>query len=185
MKLIPRHTVPDLDLPLVGGGRFSLANDAGARGSLLCFYRGLHCPICAVQLKELAESAADFKERGIVSVAISADPQDRAEAMAEKAPGVQIAYDFPLTAARDDWGLYISTSKGKTSIGIEEPALFHEPGLFLVNPDRTLYYLSIQTMPFARPKFPDLLGAVDFAIQKDYPARGQYTGDLNAATAAE
>ena len=37
---------------------------------------------------------------------------------------------------------------------------------------------STQTMPFARPSFQDLLGAIDFAIAKDYPARGEYTGPL-------
>ena len=31
-------------------------------------------------------------------------------------------------------------------------------------------------MPFARPHFDELLGAMDFAIAKDYPARGEYTG---------
>ena len=79
------------------------------------------------------------------------------------------------------WGLYISTSKGKTSIGLEEPALFSEPGVFLIKPDQTLYYGSTQTMPFARPSFSDLLAAVDFAIQKDYPARGEYNGELSWA----
>ena len=37
----------------------------------------------------------------------------------------------PLSKAKE-WGLYISTSRGMTSIGIEEPALFSEPGVFLV-----------------------------------------------------
>jgi NNP family nitrate/nitrite transporter-like MFS transporter len=31
---------------------------------------------------------------------------------------------------------------------------------------------------FAVDSFGDLLAAVDFAIQKDYPARGEYTGDI-------
>ena len=39
-------------------------------------------------------------------------------------------------------GLYVSTSLGMTSTGIEEPALFSEPGIFLVRPDRTLYFSS-------------------------------------------
>jgi hypothetical protein len=56
--------------------------------------------------------------------------------------------------------------------------LFSEPGVFLIKPDQTLYYGSTQTMPFARPSFADLLAAVDFAIQKDYPARGEYTGEI-------
>jgi hypothetical protein len=36
--------------------------------------------------------------------------------------------------------------------------------------------MSVQTMPFVRPHFSELLAAVDFAIEKNYPARGEYTG---------
>ena len=80
-----------------------------------------------------------------------------------------------LDVARQ-WGLYISTSRGLTSINIEEPALFSEPAVYIVRPDTTLYYGAVQTMPFARPNFTELLGAIDFALAKDYPARGEYTG---------
>ena len=83
----------------------------------------------------------------------------------------------PLAVARQ-WGLYVSTSRGKTSIGIEEPALFSEPAVYLVRPDGTLYYGAVQTMPFARPHFDELIGALDFAIKNDYPARGEYTGTV-------
>ena len=74
------------------------------------------------------------------------------------------------------WKTVGSTSRGKTSIGIEEPALFSEPGLFLVSPDQSLYYGSVQTMPFVRPHFNELVAALDFAIANNYPARGEYTG---------
>ncbi|MDU8941888.1 peroxiredoxin-like family protein [Ovoidimarina sediminis] len=179
-RLLPRQPVPDLSLPTTGGGTFTLSADHGANGTMLLFYRGLHCPLCQKQLKALAALLPEFDRRGIRPVAISSDGADRAEAMAEEvaAQGLPIAYDLPLTAARDDWGLYTSTSRGKTSIGIEEPDLFIEPALLLVEPDRSLYYLSLQTMPFARPPFEDILGAIDFAIEKNYPARGHYTGDL-------
>ncbi len=177
MTLMPRERTPDLSLPLTSGGRFDLSKDAGPHGAMLLFYRGLHCPLCAKQLTELATLLPEFDKRGVTVVAISSDGEDRAGEMAKSvdAPAMNIAYDFALSEARD-WGLYISTSRGKTSIGIEEPDLFHEPGLMLVKPDRSLYYLSIQTMPFARPKFEDILGAIDFAIEKDYPARGHYAG---------
>jgi hypothetical protein len=33
-------------------------------------------------------------------------------------------------------------------------------------------------MPFARPSFQDLVAAVDFAITKNYPARGEYIGSV-------
>jgi hypothetical protein len=64
--------------------------------------------------------------------------------------------------------------------GIEEPALFSEPGVFIVRPDATRYYWAVQTMPFARPHIDELIGALDFAIAKDYSARGEYTGALLA-----
>ena len=92
-----------------------------------------------------------------------------------RAETLRIAYDLPLAKARE-WGLYISTSRGTTSIGIEEPALFAEPGLFMVTPEQNLYYGSVQTMPFVRPHFSELVGALDFTIKNDYPARGAYTG---------
>jgi len=59
-----------------------------------------------------------------------------------------------------------------TSMGVEEPREFAEPGLFMMKPDRTLYFISIQSMPFARPSWREVLGAIDFVVEKDYPARG-------------
>ncbi|MEM9582109.1 MAG: peroxiredoxin-like family protein [Pseudomonadota bacterium] len=175
--LMPRQKTPALALPLLEGGAFDLSTETGAQGTVICFYRGLHCPICATYLQELEKLTPEFAERGINTVAISSDGEDRTKDMAEKigAKSLRMAYDLPLEKARE-WGLFISTSRGKTSIGIEEPALFSEPGLFLVNPDQTLYYMSVQTMPFVRPHFKELLGAVDFAIANNYPARGEYEG---------
>lgn len=67
----------------------------------------------------------------------------------------------------------MSASRGKTSLGIEEPALFPEPGLFLVRPDGTLFFSSVQSLPFARPRFDDVLGAIDYVLKTDYPPRGE------------
>ncbi len=175
--LMPRQKTPDLTVPLLGGDQFDLSAEDSPRGTVVCFYRGLHCPICATYLTEFEKLVEAFAERGVASVAISSDGQERAQAMADKigATKLRFGYDLALSKARE-WGLYISTSRGKTSIGIEEPPLFAEPGLFLINPDQTLYYMSIQTMPFVRPHFRELLAAVDFAIEKSYPARGEYTG---------
>ncbi|WP_323764816.1 peroxiredoxin-like family protein [Marinovum sp.] len=175
--LIPRKKTPDLNLPTLDHGTFDLSAEQSERGTVICFYRGLHCPICANYLTEFQKRVADFAERGVNCIAVSSDGEDRARLMADKigADTLRFAYDLPLAKARE-WGLYISTSKGKTSIGLEEPALFSEPGLFLVSPGQTLYYGAVQTMPFVRPHFAELVKAVDFAIEKDYPARGEYTG---------
>jgi peroxiredoxin len=177
--LLPRHPTPALNVPLVRGERFVLGAKPAQHFDLLVFYRGLHCPQCAKYLLELERLAPEFASRGVHVTAISSDTAERGQEMAQKvgAKGVQFAHSLSLNGARQ-WGLYISTSRGKTSIGIEEPALFSEPGVFLVRPDGTLYYGAVQTMPFARPAFQDLLGAVDFAITKNYPARGEYTGEV-------
>lgn len=177
--LIPRQKTPDLKLPLLGGGSFDLSAESSERGTLVCFYRGLHCPICATYLTELQRLQGDFAERGVGVVAVSSDGEERARQMAEKIgeKGLRFAYDLPLQVARD-WGLYLSEGRGKTSIGIEEPALFSEPGLFVVNADQSLYYGAVQTMPFVRPHFRELIPALDFTAANNYPARGEYTGEV-------
>jgi len=178
-SLMPRQAVPPLQLPTLDHGSFMLGEDAAPNFTLVVFYRGLHCPICLKYLLELGRLQPEFEKRGVKVVAISSDGRDRAQAMADKvrAPALRMAYDLSLSKARE-WGLYISTSRGTTSIGIEEPALFSEPGVFIVRPDGTLYYGAVQTMPFARPHFDELLAALDFALDKNYPARGEYSGAL-------
>lgn len=177
--LMPRYPVPALNVPLTTEGRFVLGAMPGERFDLVVFYRGLHCPICAKYLLELERLAPEFATRGVQVIAVSSDGEERGKQMADKvkASAVKFAYGLSLKSARE-WGLYISSSRGTTSIGIDEPALFSEPGVFIVRPDGTLYYGAVQTMPFARPQFQDLLGAIDFAIAKDYPARGEYTAEV-------
>lgn len=177
--LLPRKKTPDLILETLNHGTFDLAKETSERGTVVCFYRGLHCPICAKYLTELEKLTDAFAEKGVGTIAVSSDNQDRAQSMAEniKTDKLRIAYGLDLKKARE-WGLYVSTSIGTTSIGIEEPALFSEPGLFMVSPDQSLYYGSVQTMPFVRPHFSELLGGLDFVIAKNYPARGEYTGEL-------
>lgn len=177
--LLPRQKTPDLNVPTLDHGTFDLASDPSERGTVICFYRGLHCPICATYLTEFQKRVGDFAERGVATIAISADGEARTRDMADKigADSLRFGYDLSLAKARE-WGLYISTSRGTTSIGIEEPALFSEPGLFMVTPEQTLYYGSTQTMPFVRPHFSELVSALDFAIKNNYPARGEYTGTV-------
>lgn len=177
--LLPRQKTPDLEVDTLDHGRFSLSRDASERGTIICFYRGLHCPICANYLKDFEKHVQDFAERGVQCIAISSDDEDRARQMEQKTAAMDLRFGYGLSLAKArEWGLYISTSRGKTSIGIEEPALFSEPGLFMVSPDQSLYYASVQTMPFVRPHFSELVAALDFVIANNYPARGEYTGEV-------
>jgi peroxiredoxin len=177
--LMPRLPVPELRVPTLAHGDYLVTREAPQNFSLVVFYRGLHCPICLKYLLELARLQPEFDKREVKVIAISSDTRERAQAQADKlkSPDLRIGFDLPLAVARA-WGLFISTSRGQTSIGIEEPALFSEPGVFILRPDGTLYYGAVQTMPFARPHFDELLAAIDFALAKNYPARGEYGGAL-------
>ena len=174
MTLKPRQPVPALELDLAGGGHWSLAAQQPQNYSMIVFYRGLHCPVCRKYTTELNGMIEEFNKRGVSTVLASTDPKERAEQAKAQwgLPNLTIGYGVSIDTARQ-WGLYISTSRGVTSAGIEEPPLFAEPGLFLVRPDRTLYWASISTMPFARPHFNEIAQAIDFTLSKNYPARGE------------
>lgn len=176
-RLIPRQPVPALSVPTVSGRSWTLSELRPERFSLIVFYRGLHCPVCRAYLTELDRLVGDFAQRGVSVMAISGDTEERARTAAETwgLKQLDLGYGLPLEMARE-WGLYVSSSRGKTSIGIDEPALFSEPGVFLVRADGTLYWSLVQTMPFARPHFKDMLTALDFVIKNDYPARGEVIG---------
>ncbi|MCA9935051.1 MAG: AhpC/TSA family protein [Ardenticatenaceae bacterium] len=172
--LKPRQPVPDLTVSTLDGRSWTLSAQQPQHFTMLAFYRGLHCPVCKRYLMDLNRKAADFNQRGVITLALSSDTAERAAAAQSEwgLDNLTIGYGLTIEKARE-WGLFISTSRGKTSLGILEPPLFSEPGLFLIRPDMTLYAALIQTMPFARPMFAEVLSGLDFIIANDYPARGE------------
>jgi len=86
-----------------------------------------------------------------------------------------IGYGLGEDLARN-LGLYISSGRP----GGGEPRVFSEPALLLVEPDQTLYFASIQSMPFTRPSLDQLLQGIDHAIESGYPARGALTASGSA-----
>ncbi len=170
----PRQAVPALEVATLDGGTWSLAEQSPESFTMVVFYRGLHCPICGRYLRDLDCKIDEFAKRGVEVIMISTDGEERARQAKEtwELENVTVGYGLDLEAARA-WGLYVSSGIGKSSVGVEEPALFNEPGTFMVRPDGTLYFGTVQTMPFARPNFGEILQAVDFVLAKDYPARGE------------
>ena len=170
----PRTPTPDLEFETVDGDTWRLADQKPENFTMIVAYRGLHCPICRNYLRDLDRKKEDFAKRGIDIVVVSSDDRERAEEAKRdwELGNLTVGYGLSIDKARE-WGLFVSTGRGKTSIGVEEPAMFNEPGLFLVRPDKTLYASNIVTMPFTRPHFKDVLGALDTIIEKDYPARGE------------
>lgn len=169
MTIKPTQKAPALDVATVGGDRFRLADRQPRAFTMIVFYRGLHCPICRPYLRDLDQKIGAFAGLGVELVAVSTDPLERAAESKEAwdLSRLTIGYGLEIDRARE-WGLFISRS-----IKEDEPAEFAEPGLFLVRPDGTLYAAAVQTMPFARPHFADVLAAVEFINGKNYPPRGE------------
>ncbi|WP_378187388.1 peroxiredoxin-like family protein [Aquimarina sp. W85] len=165
----PRTKVPALTLDLINDTKWSLTDQNPDKFTLLVFYRGLHCPVCKKYLEDLTDHLNDFVDRGVNIIAISGDSEKRAKEAGDtwKIPSLPVGYGLSMEQARA-WGLFIS--KG---ISDKEPKEFSEPGVFLIKPDQTLYFATVQTMPFARPSFKDIISAIDFIKKKDYPARGE------------
>lgn len=182
--LIPRQPVPPLEVPLAGGGVWRLADEQPRLFTMVVFYRGRHCSICSRYLADLEAKLPEFEKRGVSVIAISADSEERANAAREawKLGRLRIGYGLDFDVARR-WGLYLSAGKFVTRQGVSEPPVFIEPALYLIHPGGRLYYGSVQTMPFGRPAFDDVLHAIDFGVQRNFPARGDVLDHRTVAAA--
>ena len=164
----PREKAPELEVQLVNGTTWKLSEQSPENFTLVLFYRGKHCPVCKSQLEDLQKKLDKFTERGVNVIAISTDTEEVAKATHEAwdIADIPLGYGISIEDARK-LGLFISE-------GIkQEPKHFAEPGLFLVTPEQIVYWASIQSMPFGRPSFNDVLGGIDYILKADYPARGE------------
>ncbi|KAB8153451.1 redoxin domain-containing protein [Kordia sp. TARA_039_SRF] len=164
----PREKAPEIKIDLVNDTQWKLSDQSPENFTMIVFYRGKHCPICKKQLQELQRKLDKFTERGIGVIAISSDTEEVAKATYEEweIGDIPVGYNFSIEEARN-WGLFISKGIKK------EPEYFTEPGLFILKPDGTVYWESIQSMPFARPSFNDVLSGIDYILNEGYPARGE------------
>jgi len=169
-KLTPDTKAPALTVDLVGGGRFDLAAETPENFTMVVFYRGYHCPICKGYLQQLNGLISAYEDAGFSVAAVSMDGAERAAKTAEEweLSNIKIGFGLSEQAARQ-WGLYLSNAIKET-----EAHIFSEPGLFWIRPDGRLYLVSISNMPWARPDLEFMLSKAPFAIEKKYPARGNY-----------
>ncbi len=177
--IMPREPAPALRIPLAGGGVYDLSQDKPSLMSMIVFYRGLHCQQCQAYLRDLENKLSEFDKRGITSVAVSCDAAGRGE----QTPGewglanLRVGYGLSPQEARK-WGLFLTQGRPRAS-GMSEPDVCCEPAVFLIAPDKTLWFSSIQNMAFARPRFEDLIEGFEFLFARGYfrdkpcPARGE------------
>lgn len=159
--VVPGRKAPALACDLLDGTHFHLADRRPETFTMVVFYRGNHCPVCRVQLRDLDRRLDDFVSRGVEIVAVSADDRQRAERSRAEWPVDRVPLGFGVDIAQARaWGLYISDAYGP-----DMPAQFSEPGVFLVNRDAILQYAAVTSMPFGRPRAEDLLPGIDYLLK--------------------
>jgi len=172
MTILPRTPVPALTLPLVQGGTtddLALGTGTDGRFTVMVFYRGLHCPVCRKQLREIDENMDELRDAGVGRVvAISMDTLKRATISVNdwELARLPIAHGLTEDAARQ-WGLFVSSGFKES-----EPERFSEPGLFVLDSDNTLFWSNISTMPFGRMPVSAIIHGLEYVTENDYPARG-------------
>ena len=169
MTVIPRQLAPPLEVRLLDGSTFRLADARPATFDMIVAYRGLHCSICKTYLGELEAKLPEFSRRGVDVIALSMDSHDRAQRAKIEwgLNDLRIGCELSIVNARQ-WELFVSHA-----IREGEPPEFSEPGLFLIKPDRTLFYASRGSAPWGRPPFEQILRGIDTASERKTPARGE------------
>lgn len=165
-KLQAGSDMPRITLPRVGGGKVS--TEAGEGWKMVVVYRGKHCPICKTYLKTLDGLLDDFRKIDTDVIAISGDPQDKAETeVKEENWRFDTGYGLSPDQMRD-LGLYISEPRSPE----ETDRPFPEPGMFVINPQGKIQIVDVSNAPFARPDLNALVKGLTFIQQKQYPIRG-------------
>jgi uncharacterized protein YciI/peroxiredoxin len=158
-----------LDVALVRGGRWRLADQAPKAFTLILIFTGMHCSFCKPEVEELARRRAEFATLGIETITVSMDDAGRAERMLLEWEAGDLPVGFGLTEAQArNWGLYVSRR-----VKPVEPEIFTEPGLFLVRPDGTIYAAFQSTSPWLRPDLSTLLRGIKLAMDRGTPPRGE------------
>ncbi len=167
MTLKPTQTAPQLVVDTLEHGTFDLSAQNPENFTLVVFNRGVHCPVCKMQVRDLDRHYDEFKAIGVHVISVSMDTQEAAQRQKDEweIETLPIGYGMTEDKARE-WGLFISEG----SAG--EPARFSEPGLFAISPDGTIYAEAVQSMPWARPTAKSILGGLQYSVENNAPVRG-------------
>lgn len=168
-KLLPESVPPVLQCDTVDQDGWDLSQRRQCRFVVIIFYRGYHSQTCKKYLKSFEELSSQFAKREVEVIALSADDAERATQARKEWKLDSLTIGFGLRESQmNDWGLYVSTA-----ISREEPKVFNEPGLFIVEPtEDKLSYASLTSSPYGRPPAEEILALIGAMIDQNYPARG-------------
>ncbi|MFN3472581.1 MAG: redoxin domain-containing protein [Blastomonas sp.] len=171
MMLYPRDPVPPFQAQMLEGGTWKLSEQRPENFVMIVVYRGYQCPLCKLHLTSLNDHIDTLERLGIEAFVVSAERREQVERARHDWGLTKLSMGYGLDPVMGhQWGLYVSQ---RVAEGGTEAELFFEPGLFLIRgDDQTLYYTSIQNMPFGRPDWTEFTRLMGHIAGTDHLARG-------------
>ena len=107
-NIIPGKKAPSLNIETISGNTWSLDKRLNKSKCMIVFYRGLHCPVCSVFLKQIESQLLEYKKSNTEVIAVSMDNKEKALKVKSdwSIKNLNIAYGLSEENARN-WGLYI------------------------------------------------------------------------------
>lgn len=154
-KLQNGDLFPDLDLSVLDRGATKLSELGRGSWTLVHLYRGEWCPTCQAYFDRVAKARSEIADAGLSIVAISAGPEEKARALRDRHDlWFPIAYGAPLALA-EELGTYADREHG-----------FFQPAFFLLDPERRIRHISLQSGGAARPAIEELVALVSAASRR-------------------
>ena len=150
-KLQPGDKAPDFTINDLTGKQHRLYDYLKGQKTVLLFYRGEWCPVCNLYLHSLQEKLAEFQEANVRILAVSTDTPENSQKLVGKHN-----LDFPVLAglgreAVEAYDLFFNEERG-----------YAQPAVFILHPDGTVAYASLQSGPLGRPGSDDLLRILSY-----------------------
>lgn len=147
---------PVLELTLTDGSHLTLPTGLSRPYNVILVNRGAWCPYCVSQLKAFQAGIAKLEEEGIGVVSLSADPCDRALAMArEHHLQFPVACGASVDAVGAALGVYYEPTPGERGPHLQSAG-------FLLGPDGRVLLAVYSSGAVGRLVWQDVLGLVRY-----------------------
>jgi peroxiredoxin len=141
---------PSLTFARAGGGEIDLPGDLAGGFGVILFHRGSWCPYCNAQLAAFARAMDEFASEGIKVVSVSADDQEKSEALVEKHHlGFPVGYGANARAVSAVTGAFVN----------DNPVCLQATG-FVLDPEGRIVTAVYSTRAIGRLMPEDVLGFV-------------------------
>ena len=154
-KLQNGDLFPDLDLTVLDRGAAKLSELADGSWTLVHVYRGEWCPTCQAYFDRVAKARGDITDAGLRIVAVSAGTEEQARAARDKHDlWFPIAYGAGLPLAEE------------LDIYADRERHHFQPAFFLLDPERRIRHISVQSGGMARPAIEEFAALMSAASRR-------------------